>query len=128
VSEKAFKFCRVAITLSVAALLGWSVVIGQAMPGLIAVLVGLALLYFCRSRSRTTLEDERNYRISEKASRMTLRLFGVIAGITGVVLMILGRSGHGELGQIGFILGYSVCALLVLYLIFYGYYSRTHGG
>jgi len=66
------------------------------------------------------IEDERIYRISDKASRRTLQVFGIGTALVGTTLISLGRYQ-----EIGYALNISVCILLILYMIFYAFYSRS---
>lgn len=119
--------CRIAITIATGATVGWFISVGNVVIPVLAVIIGLALLYLCKSRIQEALEDERTYRISEKASRAALRVFVLVVAFTSIVLVLLGKS-NAEVSQAGYILGYSVSALIVLYLVSYGYYSRKYGG
>ena len=123
--------CRIAITIGTGAIAGWFILTGDAAMPVLAVIIGLALLYLCKSiwksRIQEAVEDERTHRISEKASRAALRVFALALAFTSIVLVLLGKTNAGVL-QAGYILGYSVSALLMLYLVSYGYYSRKYGG
>jgi len=44
--------------------------------------------------------------------------------IIGVVLTALGKAGYTQFTQVGYTLAFSACAMLILYLVFYGYYSK----
>jgi uncharacterized membrane protein len=121
------RLCRIAITIATGATVGWFISVGNVVIPVLAVIIGLALLYLCKSRIQEALEDERTYRISEKASRAALRVFVLVVAFTSIVLVLLGKS-NAEVSQAGYILGYSVSALIVLYLVYYGYYSRKYGG
>ncbi|MFQ6126290.1 MAG: hypothetical protein ACE5R6_17030 [Candidatus Heimdallarchaeota archaeon] len=59
--------------------------------------------------------------------RKVLQLSIIIMGIIGATLIIMGKSGDPRFTQIGYLMFYSICALMVLDHIFYGYYSRKYG-
>ncbi len=122
--KKKFRLCRIIITMAVAALVGWSVTTGNALLPLIAVGVGMGLLYLCKKRVKGVIEDERIYKISEKASRITLAVLAPIIAVAGVVLIALSKRGSADLSQIGFTLAYTACALMVLYTVLYFYYEK----
>lgn len=122
--EKKFRRCAMIVGAFVGASVGWSVATGNAVLVIIAVIIGLTFEHLCRRRVTDVIEDERIYRISEKASRRTFQVFIVIFGVIGAVLIALSKSGYGEFRQAGFTLALSVCALIISYLTFYGYYSR----
>ena len=60
-------------------------------------------------------------------NRNALKLFILVIGIAGGILLTLDKQGSAQFGQIGVFLLYLVCALLVLDYIFYGYYRRKRG-
>jgi len=126
-NRKEFRRIGAIMTVAVAAITGWSVAIGNAIVPIVAVTVGLALLYFFRSRVTQVIEDERIYKIGEKASYITLRVFTVITALTGALLVALSRSGLVDFEQAGLTLAFTACASMVLYIIFYGYYGKKYG-
>jgi uncharacterized membrane protein len=123
-NRRQFALCGILITMALGAVIGWSISTENPFLALVAVIVAMALLYLCKTRVEEVLEDERIYRISEKASRRTFQVIILTIGLLGVVLITLGKGAFVEYKQIGLILAFSVCALLILYLFFYGYYSK----
>jgi len=126
-NRKDFRRIGAIITMAMVAIIGWSVAIGNVVVPIVAVAVGLALLYFFRSRVTQVIEDERIYKIGEKASYITLRVFTVITALTGALLIALSRSGLVDFEQAGLTLAFAACASMVLYIIFYGYYGKKYG-
>jgi uncharacterized membrane protein len=125
---KTYRLWMLLIIVIVAALAGWAVSAGNAyIPGP-AVIVGAAVLYFLRKRVRTVVEDERIYRIGDQASRLTIVIALIIMAVTGSTLLALSANGGYELELIGTTIGYSVCAILVLYTVLYSYISKKLGG
>lgn len=122
-NRKTYALCGIIITVAIGVLMGWSIFIGSIMLPIVAVIAGMALLLLCRSRVTEVMEDERIYRISEKASRRTFQIFTSSSAVIGLVLILL-RDPYPQFTQAGFTLAYAACALLILYNIFYGYYSR----
>ncbi|MFX0198954.1 MAG: hypothetical protein ACFFCW_22765 [Candidatus Hodarchaeota archaeon] len=59
--------------------------------------------------------------------RKVLQLSIIIMGITGATLIVMGKSGDTRFAQIGYLMFYSICTLMVLDRIFNGYYSRKYG-
>jgi len=127
-SVKAYRLWIAAITIIVAGLVGWGVVVGNAFIPAPAVIVGTAILYFCRKRLKVVVEDERIHRIGDQASRRTIEIALIAMAVIGSTLIALSSDGRPELELIGVTLGYSVCSILVLYTILYNYFSRKLGG
>jgi uncharacterized membrane protein len=127
-SIKTYRVWTAIIMIIVAGLAGWGVATGNAfIPGP-AVIVGAVILYFCRRRIKVVVEDERIHRIGDQASRRTIVIALITMAVVGSTLIALSTENRPELETVGVTLGYSVCAILVLYTILYNYFSRKFGG
>jgi uncharacterized membrane protein len=122
-SKKYMRY-RMITTMAMGAVVGWSVARGNVVLLIAVMVAGMALLYLYKSRVTEVMEDELAYRLSEKASSMAMRVFGVTMALIGFVLIALSVNGCAAFKQIGLTLCFSVCTLLILYLTFYGYYSK----
>lgn len=122
-----FRRVQTVMTFALAAFVGWSIKIGNVVLPLIGVVVGMMVIFLLKRKVEEVIEDERIYMISEKASRRTIQFFGVTVGLISAALIALSRSGYTEFEQIGSTLGYVTCTLLVVYMMFYGYYSKKFG-
>ena len=93
------------------------------------VVIPLAILvaYALRGRVRGVVQDERNFRISEMASRRTIQLFGAVMGLGGALLVAISQIDFDFLEQVGFTMAMLATALLLCYMAFYGYYRRKLG-
>jgi len=118
-NRKRFAMCGAIITAAIGAIVGYSVYTHNFMLPFIAVTAGILILHLLRRKVDEVIEDERIYRISDRASRRTLQVFGMGTALVGTTLICLGRYS-----EIGYTLNMSVCILIILYLIFYGFYSR----
>ncbi len=115
---KKFALVGTALAIVLGGVVGYAVVSRQPYLAVIAVVTALVLLRVARGRVEKVLLDERIERVSEKASRRALELFSISAALLSALLIALGNST-------GYILGFSVCAILILYLGFYAFYSRS---
>jgi len=122
--RRRFTYYQAAIGVFVGALIGWSVVAGNVLLSVVAIVVGMTADYLCKKRVTEVVEDEMILRISERASRRSLQVFITIAGVAGALLVALKSVKYVQLVQAGYALAFSACVLLILYLTFYGYYSR----
>lgn len=123
-SKKWFRFCSAAIVMTMLALIGWSIAIGNAVIPIPVAIGGAGLLYLCRRLVKGVVEDERVYRISEKASRFAVQVFAFAAAIAGTTLIALSTDDSSTFREVGFTLAFSACVLLMLYLISYAYHSK----
>jgi len=123
-SRRWFRLLVAVITLTVVVLIGWSIATENAVVPIPAVIVCLVLLYLLRRQVREVVEDERNYRISEKASRFAIQVFALVATISGVTLIAVSTNDSTLLREVGLTLAFCACGILILYLISYAYHSR----
>ena len=125
-NKERLRFLRMLIVVVVGALIGWSVAIGNAIIPIPVVLCGLVLLYLLRKRVKEVIDDERMHKINEKASKVTLQIFGIITALLGAILIALSQGGLTDYRQAGFTLAYSACFLLLVHLLLYSYYTRKY--
>ena len=125
--RKKFNLYKLVITAGVGFLVGLSAISGELTIAVAAVVIAMILLYLLKSRVKQVIEDERIYRISEKASRRTIQVVGTITALLGLTIIGLSRSGYLELDEVGFSLVYFATGLLMVYMLFYGYYAKKLG-
>ncbi|MEM4258284.1 MAG: DUF2178 domain-containing protein [Candidatus Thermoplasmatota archaeon] len=125
--RKKFILYGLVITLVVGFVIGLSAIGGEPITAIAAVVMGMIVLYALKSRINQVIEDERIYRISEKASRRTIQVVGTTMGLLGLALIGLSKSGYLKLTDVGSSLAYFASVLIIVYLIFYSYYSRKLG-
>lgn len=114
-------------TIAVGFAVGLSASRGDSTIAIAAVIIGMVLLSVLKRRVKEVIEDERIYRISEKASRRTVQVVGITMAVIGLVSIGLSKSGYSEIAQFGYTLAFFASALLLVYIIFYGYYSKKYG-
>jgi len=127
VERKKFKLYGLVITIIVGFIIGLSAVRGEPITAIFAVVIGMILLYVFKSRVKEVIEDERVYKISEKASRRTIQVVGTATAIIGLSVLGLSKNGYLDLVEIGYSLACFAAILLMVYMIFYGYYAKKLG-
>jgi uncharacterized membrane protein len=125
--RKKFKLYGLVITIVAGFVIGLSASRGEPITAVVAVVVGMISLYVLKSRVKQVIEDERVYRISEKASRRTIQVVGTTTAILGLSILGLSRSGYLKLTEVGYSLACFATVLLMVYMIFYGYYAKKFG-
>ena len=125
--RKKFKLYGLVITIVVGFFIGLSASRGELTIAVVAVVAGMILLYVLKSRVKQVIEDERVYRISEKASRRTIQVVGTTTALIGLTIIGLSKSEYLELVEVGYSLACFATALLMVYMIFYGYYAKKFG-
>jgi uncharacterized membrane protein len=122
-NRKQYAWCGIALTMLVGAAVGWSVTTGNYVLPVVVVIAAMVLKILCKRRVTEVLEDELVYRLAEKASYSALRVGLLAFAVIAAVLVALSRNGPAAFVQIGLTLAFAVCALLILQLSFYAYYS-----
>lgn len=123
-STKQYTICRLLITMMLAALVSISVVQGFVVLPIVSVLAAIALLWYCRARTKSILADERDYKISGQAARYAISVYAIPAALASVVFITL-REQNSAYEIIGHVLAYSVCFLLLVQSFIFKYLART---
>ncbi|MFH0847693.1 MAG: DUF2178 domain-containing protein [Chloroflexota bacterium] len=126
-SERGFRLCRAVIGVVLGGLVGWSVATGNAVLPVIAAAVAIGIRFICQKRVRAVINDERNYRISEKAARLTISILGPAMAVAAAVLVALSKNSPSGLRLVGLTLAYSACAIVLLHTVLYAYFERKIG-
>ena len=74
-----YKILGMITVVLMGSVIGWSVAKGNFIVPLIAIVVGTSLLYLYKKNVNEVMEDERVYKISEKASRAVFQVFVLAA-------------------------------------------------
>lgn len=93
-----------------------------------ALAIGISSILYLRRNVEEPLYDERSSVISMKASAATYSTFTMGSLVVAAVLFYLGSTSTPEYLQWSFGLAYIVCALMILRLVFWLYYTRKYGG
>lgn len=123
-----YKKIRSAITFSIAALIGYSVIQNSIFIALAAVTFGIVALYLLRRGLKEIVHDERTVLISSKAASTTLAIITVGMAIIGLSLVFLSGRGIGNYEQAGYILAFQANIILALNTLLNYYYRTKLGG
>ena len=126
-NSKRFESYRRAMAVVVGFMVALAVFIGDLTLAILVVTIGIIVLYSIRSKVKQPIEDERNFRISEKASRRTIQVYGAATAMLGLALVVLSRGGYLEMADLGYSLAYFALGLLLVYSVFYNYYAKKFG-
>lgn len=120
--------CRVIISIILACTVAWSILVGNSVFVLIAILTALAATIILRRKDERIVIDERTQLINEKSSIVAIRICTFGAALVGGVLLALDNSCFADLSREGFTLLYVSCALMIVSMILGIYYRRKYGG
>ncbi len=127
-NKKRYKIYTITIAVAIGMVFAFSIETGNFVLPLIAIIIGVTLMYLFKRRVEDVIQDERTYRIAEKSSMRTIQILGPTTAIIGIIAITMSESGYLKLAEIGYTLLYFNIALLGLYMFFYGYYSRKYKG
>jgi uncharacterized membrane protein len=126
-NEQTYSTIRKLMIVIIGAGVAISVIIENLIVAFAMIIFGMAILVALRHRLNIKIEDERIYTIAQKASMRTVQIFGFIMATISITMLIL-REIYENFELIGSVLAYSACGFLLLYGLFYGYYSKKLGG
>ena len=127
-SYKTYRMIQGIIGGILGAIMAISIILGNWIVPIFAVIISLILLTVLRRRVKDIIVDERIYAISEKASRLTLQVVSIGMALAGVILLAIYHGENKTLTQVAYTLEYATCALLVVNYIAYYYYRNKLGG
>lgn len=93
-----------------------------------ALVIGVSSMVYFRRKVEGPLYDERSSIISTKASAATFSAFTLLSLALSAILYYLGITSNTEYLRWAYGLAYIVCAIMILRLFFWAYYTRKYGG
>lgn len=93
-----------------------------------ALVIGVSSMVYFRRKVEGPLHDERSSIISTKSSAATFSAFTLLSLALSAFLFYLGSTSNTEYLQWAYGLAYVVCAIMILRLFFWAYYTRKYGG
>ena len=123
---RTFRISSALIAAALAIAIGWSIVAGNFIVAIIAVILALGASYLLRRVSREVTQDERTTLLYEKAAGATMRLILPIIAVASLILLALQDRVSDDVTLVAYVLAYTTCVMLLLHLGFYSYYNRKH--
>ena len=121
-----FRVSSALIAAALAIAIGWSIVAGNFIVAIIAVILALGASYLLRRATRAVTQDERTTLLYEKAAGATIRLILPITAVASLILLALQDRVSDDVTLVAYVLAYTICILLLVHLGFYSYYNRKH--
>ena len=125
-NEQTYSSIRKLMIVIIGAGVAISIVFENLVVAFAIIVFGIAILVGLKHRLNIKIEDERIYTISQKASMRTVQIFGSIMAAISITMLLL-RETYENFELIGSVLAYSACGFILLYGLFYGYYSKKLG-
>ncbi|HVP93736.1 MAG TPA: DUF2178 domain-containing protein [Methanoregulaceae archaeon] len=110
----------------------WSVEAGEPMPTIIAVVIGIAMLYIGRSYVDEVTGDERTQKINEITALRTLQITWVVLFLYALWVILeafsMGINHYNRvIGAYGFRMMFFLCCIILVYVILSLYYNKKYG-
>lgn len=126
---KTYRNWRIAVMAITGAIGAVSVIIGNVCAILLAVAIGMIILFILQRRVKEAVRDEMTETISYKAARLTVFVIGISMPVAGAILVAIGwDTPASTLRQAGDVLLYATCALLIVNVLANIYFNRKFGG
>lgn len=126
-TKERFKKILAVVVVFEGAIIGVTTV--QKMPALtlITFILALWLIYFLKTKVRDIMEDEMIQMYSGKAALKVYQVFGIVVTALGMIFISLGQ-GQAVTYAVGMTLSFCSMSLMLLYMLFYAYYTRELRG
>jgi len=122
-SEGTFRRLRIAITIFVAGTVSIAVSTNNPLLAVVAVITGMVFMAVVKRKTKAKLTDERVERVSEIAAKWTYVVFTSSMAVTSLLLIFINQR-YAFLESLGILFSYLTMFLLVLYTLFFHFFSR----
>lgn len=121
--QKNFLKIRILIAILLGVIFGASLPRGNYILPITAFIAAISIFYITKKKVKGILADERDNKIGGIAAKLAFSIYPITAVIIGSILIAMGKN-QPDLLYIGYTLSYSVCFLLISYVIFFKYYNK----
>jgi uncharacterized membrane protein len=126
---KTYNYWRITVLAVAAIVIAVSAAFGNVCGVLLAVAIGMLVLFLLRRMVKDVVRDERTETIGHKAAQLTLFVIGIGMPVIGAVLVAIGWDDPASsLRPIGDGLLYATCGLLVINALAHTYFGIKFGG
>lgn len=112
----------------IAAMLGIAVAVAivtnTAIIALLAVIVAIAVAVIVERKNKEIVRDERISQINGRAASASFNSIIILAAIASLGIALFRNQLPEHIVFFGSIMGYIICAALILHMCFYAYFSR----
>ncbi len=121
-----FNIYRVLIAVGLAIAIAIAIATDTPVIALAAVIAGIVLAFFVQRRNREIVRDERVSQIGWKAASAAFNTVIIIAAIASLGIALFRHQLPENVVFFGSIMGYFICAALLIQMGFYSYFSRKN--
>jgi uncharacterized membrane protein len=119
-----FRIYRVFIAVGLVIAVAIAISTDTPIIALAAVIVAIVLAFIMERRNKEIVRDERISQISGKAASVSFNIMLALAAVASLGTALFRSQLPENIVFLGAIMGYFICAALLLYMCFYAYFSR----
>ena len=101
-----------------------AIVTNTAIIALAAVIAAIVLAFILERSNKEIVRDERISQINGKAASASFNIMLIVAALASLGIALFHSQLPENVVFFGAIMGYFICAALLLHLCFYAYFSR----
>jgi len=117
-----YRFWKLLIVIILAATTGVFVTTGNYVIPLLVLVIASILIFGMKRKLEEKLTDERMDKIARKSSRIVLVLTTIAMAVAGIILISL-RESFPQYLIIGYVLSYTACGMLLLYVVLFKFFQ-----
>jgi uncharacterized membrane protein len=119
-----FRIYKALIAGGLAIAVGIAIVTETPIIALAAVIAAIVLAFIIEHGNKEIVRDERISQINGKAATASLNSILVLAAAASLGIALFRSKLPENIVFFGSIMGYVICAALLLHMVFYAYFSR----
>jgi uncharacterized membrane protein len=126
ISLGTYRIIRIVASMVIAGTVSYGVVTDNMLWPVLAVTLGIVVLVIARNAVKEVTADERDYALAGHAARWAMQVFSAL-GVLTMFILLWQRAANPMFETIAYVLSYAICALMLLYSLFY-YYQQARLG
>jgi uncharacterized membrane protein len=119
-----FRMYKAIITGGLGIAVAIAIVTNTAVIALVAVVAAIVLAFILERSNKEIVRDERISQINGKAASVSFNIMLIVAALASLCIALFRSQLPENVVFFGAIMGYFVCAALLLHMCFYAYFSR----
>ena len=119
-----FRIYKALIAGGLAIAVGIAIATDTAIIALAAVIAAIILAFILERSNKEIVRDERISQINGKAASASFNIMLIVAALASLGIALFHSQLPENVVFFGAIMGYFICAALLLHLCFYAYFSR----
>jgi uncharacterized membrane protein len=119
-----FRTYKALIAGGLAIVVGIAIATDTAIIALAAVIAAIILAFILEHNNKEIVRDERISQINGKAASASFNIMLIVAALASLGIALFHSQLPENIVFFGAVMGYFICAALLLRLCFYAYFSR----